>query len=132
MLLEGKMEKRRAVLVADVDEESRDSVARFLSSRNLTVYTASGGSEVIQKIQDLPIKVLVMDVELGGIKGNEVITILKKIDPQLRIIATSTSNSLELARKIRVEGVFFYALKPLDLEEIELAVKDALKTVRRK
>ncbi|MBC7189246.1 hypothetical protein H5U35_03400 [Candidatus Aerophobetes bacterium] len=49
----------------------------------------------------------------------------------MRIIVTSSDNSVELARKIRAEGVFFYALKPLDIEEIKLAVSDALKILKK-
>jgi len=123
---------QKTVLVADADKESRESLARFLSAENLTVYTASIGSEVIQKIQNTRIKVLIMDVELKGMKAYEIIPIVKKIDPELRIIVTSSDNSLDLARKIRAKGIFFYALKPLDLEEIKLAVYDALKNSQKK
>ncbi|MBE0478635.1 response regulator [Candidatus Aerophobetes bacterium] len=115
------------VLVADADKKTRSHLAKFLSRKNLTIETASTGSEVIQKVQNTQVKVLIMDLELGGIKGYEIIPILKKIDPTLPIIVTSGNSSLEVARRVRAEGVFFYALKPLDMEEIELAVNDALK-----
>jgi len=133
LLKRWEMQKvQKTVLVADADKESRESLARFLSAENLTVYTASIGSEVIQKIQNTRIKVLIMNVELKGMKAYEIIPIVKKIDPELRIIVTSSDNSLDLARKIRAEGIFFYALKPLDLEEIKLAVYDALKNSQKK
>jgi len=120
------------VLVADADEKSRVSVVKFLLKENLAVDTTSMASEVIQKIQNKKIDVLVMDVELRGMKGYEIIPILKRMDPELCIIVTSSDTSLDLARKIREEGIFFYAVKPLDLEEIKLAVNDALKRVIRR
>jgi len=126
------MGKRRTVLVADADEKSRVSVVKFLLKENLAVDTTSMASEVIQKIQNKKIDVLVMDVELRGMKGYEIIPILKRMDPELCIIVTSSDTSLDLARKIREEGIFFYAVKPLDLEEIKLAVNDALKRVIRR
>ena len=119
--------KRGRILIADADEVNRNLLADFLSSRDLTVDTVSMGSELIQKIQSIPVDVLIVDIELKGMKGYEVIPIIKRIDPRLRIIVTSSNSSLELARKVREEGVFFYALKPLDFEEILTAVRDALK-----
>lgn len=121
------MERKARILVADVDEKSRNSLAQFLLTENLIVDTTSVASEVIQKIQNAKIDVLVMDVELRGMKGYEIIPILKRMDPELNIIVTSRDVSLDVARKIREEGVFFYAVKPLDLKEIKLAINDALK-----
>lgn len=126
------MQTKGKVLIADEDEESREMLARYLLKENFSVDTTSVASEVIQKIQNTKVDVLVMDVELKGMKGYEIIPILKKIDPELCIIVTSGNLSLELARKIREEGIFFYAVKPLDLEEIKLAVNDALKKLTKK
>jgi len=126
------MEEAGVVLIADADDRARDSLAKFLSGKDLAVDTASTGSEVIQKVQNTQVRVLIMDVDLKGMKGYEIIPILKKIDPFLRIIVTSTDSSIGLARRVRAEGVFFYALKPLDFEEIKMAVNDALKTVRKR
>ena len=126
------METKGKVLIADQDRESRETLADFLLRENFSVDTTSVASEVIQKIQNVKIDVLIMDVELKGMKGYEIIPILKKIDPQLCIIVTSGNLSLELARKIWEQGIFFYAVKPLDLKEIRLAVNDALKKLAKK
>ena len=126
------METKGKVLIADQDRESRETLADFLLRENFSVDTTSVASEVIQKIQNAKIDVLIMDVELKGMKGYEIISILKKIDPQLCIIVTSGNLSLELARKIWEQGIFFYAVKPLDLKEIRLAVNDALKKLTKK
>lgn len=123
---------REVVLVADGDEQARDGLARFLQEENLTVEVASRGSEVIQKVQNTEVRVVIADVELRGMKGYEIIPILKKIDPRLQIIVTSSDSSIELARKVRAERVFFYTVKPLDFQEIKMAVKDALKLTGEK
>jgi DNA-binding NtrC family response regulator len=39
----------------------------------------------------------------------------------------SSDNSIDLARKVRQAGIFFYAMKPLNIEEMKVAVRDALK-----
>ena len=119
----------QTILIADIDNATRLSLSTCLKQEGYMVETARVASEVIQKVQNMNIDVLIMDVdvELSGMKGYEIIPILKKIDPKLPIIVTSSDSSVELAKKVRETEIFFYAIKPLDFEEIKLAVKDAFK-----
>lgn len=124
-------DRTQTILIADSDGATRLSLSMFLAKEGYRVQTAGIGSEVIQKVQNIGIDVLIMDVELSGMKGYEIVPILKKIDPKLPIIIMSNDTSLELAKKVRETEVFFYAIKPLDLEEIKLAIKDALKRSKK-
>ena len=117
----------QCILIVDTDEVSRTSLSSFLSKIGYQIEIAQSAGETIQKVQNMDIDVVIMDVELSGMKGYEIIPILKKIDAHLPIIMTSTDTSLELAKKVREAGIFFYEIKPLDFEEIRLAVKDACK-----
>lgn len=119
----------KTILIADIDDATRLSLSIFLVKDGYKVETAQFGSEVIQKVQNMSIGLLIMDVELSGMKGYEIVPILKKIDPKLPIIIMSSDSSLELAKKVRETEIFFYAIKPLDFEEIKLAVKDAFKKI---
>jgi len=64
---------------------------------------------------------------LSGMKAYEMIPLVKEINPRVPIIVMSADSSVELAQRIRHEGVFFYAMKPLDGDEIESAVESAFK-----
>ena len=119
----------KTILIADIDDATRLSLSIFLVKDGYKVETAQFGSEVIQKVQNMSIDLLIMDVELSGMKGYEIVPILKKIDPKLPIIIMSSDSSLELAKKVRETEIFFYAIKPLDFEEIKLAVRDAFKKI---
>lgn len=122
----------RSVLIANGDQATRESLSRILIREGYKVETASLASEVIQKIQNANIGVLVIDVDLSGMESHGIIPIIKKIDPAIPIVVMSNNSSLELARRVRKEGIFYYALKPLDQEEIKLAVRDAFRMRRRK
>lgn len=119
----------KTILIADIDDAARLALCTFLVKQGYEVETAQLGSEVIKKVQDMGIDVVIMDVELSGMKGYEIVPILKKIGPKLPIIMTSSDSSLELAKKVREAEVFFYAIKPLDFEEIKLAVQDAFRKI---
>ena len=119
------------ILIADIDDINRICLSVFLAKEGYRIETANLSSEVIKKVQNMYIDLVIIDVKLLRMKGYEIITILKKINPGLIIIAISSSNSLELAKKVRQKEVFFYAIKPLDHNEIKLVVRDAFKIINR-
>ena len=119
----------QTILIADIDDATRLSLSISLVREGYKVETAQFGSEVIQKVQNVGIDVVIMDVELSGMKGYEIIPILKKIDPKLPINMMSSDSSLELAKKVREKEIFFYAIKPLDFKEMKLAVQAAFKKI---
>lgn len=124
--------RRKTILIADGDEEVRRVLAEALAKVGYQVETAERASKVIHRIQTAKIDVLIMDVGIPDIGGCEVIPIIRNIDPSIPIIILASDSSLELAKEVRKEGVFYYALKPLDLEEINLAVQDACRRVNWK
>jgi|GEM_PF-614 len=126
------MEKgSKTILIADLDEKSSSALAKLASESGYSVITCKVASEVIEKIQNARVDVLVMNVELEGVKGYEIVPTIKKIAPKLPIIMMSDDPSLEIAKKVHQAGVFYYAIKPLDLQEMKLAIRDAFKELEK-
>ena len=120
----------KTVLIADTNEEEREYLSIALASEGYKVETAKASSEMIKKLHNKSdVGVIVMDVNMPGVRAYEVIPIVKKINRRIPIIVMSSDNSIDLARKVRQAGIFFYAMKPLNIEEMKLAVKDAFKKV---
>lgn len=120
------------ILVADRDEEVKKFLITLFAKDGYRVRGVKFASEVIQKVQNGDINVLMMDIEISGMRGYEIIPIIKRIDHELPIITMSADTSVEMAKRVREEEVFFYAMKPLDPQEIKLVVKCALKRMKRK
>jgi len=120
----------KTVLIADTNEEDQEYLSIALAGEGYKIETARASSEMIQKLQNnSDIGVIVMDVNMPGVRAYEVIPIVKKINRIIPIIVMSSDDSIDLARKVRQAGIFFYAMKPLNIEEMKLAVKDAFKKV---
>lgn len=117
------------VLIAGINEKLKLLLSTLCIKEGYWVTLASLAGEVIRTVQDTSIDIMIIDVELSGMKGYEVIPIVKRINPAVIVIVTSDDSSLELARKIRENDIFFYAVKPLDLDEMELALRDASKKI---
>ena len=122
----------KTVLIADTNEEDRESLSIALASEGYKVETAIASSEMIQKLHDnSDVGVIIMDVNMPGVRAYEVIPIVKKINRRIPVIVMSSDNSIDLARKVRQAGIFFYAMKPLNIEEMKLVVRDAFKKISR-
>jgi DNA-binding NtrC family response regulator len=88
-------------------------------------------SDMIRRIRKGNIRVILIDDEIEGVKACEVVTLLKKIGPKIQIIVISSEESIGLVKRLRGAGIFYQAMKPIDLEEIKSAVECAFEKVER-
>jgi len=120
------MEKRGVVLITDPDSVTRELFRSFLQKEGYNVMLTDRISECISHVQQKDIRALVLDVEAPEMKWYEAISIIKGINPSLPIIITSSQNTPELEAKIRRQKVFYYHVKSFGVEELKLAVRNAM------
>ena len=120
------MEKRGVVLITDPDSVTRELFRSFLQKEGYNVMLTDRISECISNIQQRDVRALVLDVEAPEMKWYESIPIIKGINPSLPIIITSSQNTPELEARIRRQKVFYYHVKSFGVEELELAVRNAM------
>ena len=116
-------EKR--VLIIDPDPKERKDLAQYLKSENYYIETGKNLSEAIKKISEGCFNCLVMDTDLPEMKGYEAVSILKNLDPKLKVIMTTKKNTKKLEAKVREQDIFFYFIKSFGKDEIKLAIKNA-------
>jgi len=68
----------KKILVADSDENFRGSLRTFLSSLSYEVIEAVSGAETIEMASTLRPDLIIMDVQLPGLKSDEVTRQLKR------------------------------------------------------
>lgn len=116
-------EKR--ILIIDPDPRERKELATHLESDSYAVDTGKNLSEAIKKISEGGYECLLLEVDLPEMKGYEAVSILKSLDPKLKIIMMTKKNSKRLEAKVREQDIFFYFIKSFGLEELKLAIKNA-------
>jgi DNA-binding response OmpR family regulator len=117
------LEKR--ILIIDPDGRQRKDLAAFLEKESYYVETGKGLPEALKKVSAGGFSCLVMDVNLPEMKGYEAVSIIKSIDPGIKIIMTTKKNSKSLEAKVRKQDIFFYFIKSFGKEELKLAIKNA-------
>jgi FixJ family two-component response regulator len=79
-------------------------------------------------------QVVLLGSEFDALTAAELIPLLKQRNRNLPIILVSADASLPLIRKVRSEGIFYHALKPVDREDKEVirrAVECAFEHLRQ-
>jgi len=118
-------EKERRILIIDPDRKERQDLTAFLRRENYYVESGKGLPEAIKKLSEGCFYCLIMDVDLPEMKGYEAVSILKNIDPDLKVIMTTRKNTKRLEAKVREQDIFFYFIKSFGKEELKMAISNA-------
>ncbi len=116
-------------LVFIVDDEP--SISKLLSywikekwRYNICVF--ANAEDMLARLSDRPDLVL-LDIMLPGIDGIEALKKLKQFDENIPAIMLSAQGSIEVAVESLKFGAFDYFPKPIDIQRLEPAIKNAIK-----
>ena len=115
-----------SILIIDDEEQIRTSLYSLLEDSGYEVTSASDGGEGLKLYHEKPTDLIITDLIMPGKEGIETIMELKRISPEVKIIAISgggrndPENYLHLAKQLGAQRTI---AKPFGGEEL-------LKTVR--
>jgi len=118
------------ILIADDDKFIRDYLGGALRRESYNIRVVESGSAATKMVLKKKFDVLILDIHMAGISGLETIPLIKKIRPDLPIIVITGNTSEEMERKVRTQGIFYYFIKPFEIEEMKQVIKSALKERR--
>jgi DNA-binding response OmpR family regulator len=118
---------RERILVCDDDASSRDTIVEALKTERLEVETADRAVDAIQRIMRTSYRALLLDLKLPGLGGLDAIAVVKRFDEALPIIVMTGHASYETEQAARAAGIFYYLVKPFNLEELVAAVRAAIR-----
>jgi len=118
-----------SILIVDDDTALLSVLQNSLRNENYHVTVSSNGLDAIDKCRANCYDLIVTDIMMPGATGLEVLTAAKKIHPETLVILITGFASLETAVRAIREGAYDYITKPFRLEEIRIAVKNALDNV---
>lgn len=114
-----------AVLLVDDERDFADLLAQRLSARGFTVTTAYDGEEALRLAQGADLDVAVLDVNLPGMDGLEVLARLKAARPQAEALMLTGQNDLPTAVAGMKLGAADYLVKPVPIERLVEAIARA-------
>jgi DNA-binding NtrC family response regulator len=118
------------LLLVDDEVGYLEVLSKRIRKRNLDVTTASTGQQAIQLLRHADFDVAVVDLKMADMDGIEVLTIFKKMAPELAVIILTGHGSEQAAREGIEKGAFDYLTKPCELESLLEIINKACDRVR--
>jgi len=119
--------ERERILVCDDDPRIRETIVEVLAREAFDVDTADRAVDAIQHIMRTSYRALILDLKLPGLGGLDAIAVVKRFDESLPIIVMTGHASYEVEQAARAAGIFYYLVKPFNLEELVAAVRAAVR-----
>ena len=123
--------KSKTILIAYQDDLWARSLSTYFHSTGYRVETAKLVSEMIRRIRNGKTHVVLLDDEIEGVRACDLVPLFKKINSKVQVIVISSEVSIGLVKRLRGAGIFYQAMKPVDLEEIKSAVECAFEKIER-
>ncbi len=120
-------EKIINVMVVDDHEVVREGLVRILEKQGgiRVVAVAKSGEEALTKVEKFTPDVVIVDIQLPGINGIEVIRRIKKSHPGIEAITLTVYDDEEFAMQAIKAGAIGYVIKDAAKEELVKAVQAA-------
>ncbi len=119
----------KTLLVIDDDRLFCDAVAQFFFQHKVTVLTAHSGSDGKKTCAKKRVDVVLLDQKLPDIQGTDLCAPILGCNDRIKIIFITAYPSFEHAVKAMRMGAYDYLSKPFELEELNLAVQKAFRTI---
>lgn len=116
----------RRLLIVDDEELIRSALAKFMRSRGFEVSTCDSGVRALELLASARHVLMLADVRMPGMTGLELVPAALDLDPDLAIMMLTAVNDAPTATEALGQGAMDYLIKPIELNDLAMAVERAL------
>lgn len=120
--------RKTRILVVDDEHLIRWSLEQNLKKQGYEVLTSGSGEDALRIAREEQPDLVLLDIQLPGISGLEVLEKLKEIDDEIVVIMVTAHGGLETAVTAMRLGAYDYINKPFNLDEMAIVIRKALET----
>ncbi|MEJ5368441.1 MAG: sigma-54 dependent transcriptional regulator [Bryobacteraceae bacterium] len=114
------------ILVVDDDESLRQVMSMQLEEMGYAALTAASGEEALRLLANEPVSLVITDYRMPGMSGLELLARIRADFPLLPVIMITAFGSIGNAVEAIKAGAFDYISKPIDFDQLGIAVRRAL------
>jgi two-component system response regulator AtoC len=128
---EGDIEMSCAVLIVEDEEVLARNMATYLARQGFEVETAGSAEQALVGLAEFRPDVVVLDVNLPGMDGMQLLARLRERDPSTAVIMVTGHGHVEMAVEAMKAGVLDFLTKPVPLAKLRLLLERAAGAARR-
>jgi two-component system response regulator AtoC len=112
------------ILIADDEQATVDVLSDLLSGEGYQVVGVGSGTAVLEQLQgEHGFGLLLMDLQMPGLNGLELIERLRKDNIDIPVILITAHGTSSIAIRAMQIGAYDYLNKPFDIDEVLVVVK---------
>jgi two-component system, NtrC family, response regulator AtoC len=111
-----------AVLIVEDERVLAEAVSDYLTRHGFETAVAGSGEAALDMIHRSEPDLVVLDYQLPGMDGLEVLREIRQRAPQAAVIMLTAHGNVKTAVEAMRAGAFDYLTKPIDLEELALVL----------
>lgn len=124
--------KRPKVLIVEDASALAETYVAYLSGEPVDLVVSGSGEEALQTMQSVIPDVVILDVNLPGKNGIEVLGEIRRQGMPAEVIVMTAQGSVNLAVKAMRDGAFDFLLKPFSADRLRVTLRNALEQRRLK
>jgi CheY-like chemotaxis protein len=117
---------RPRVLVVDYEESARKVFKEYLNLQGFQVEIAEAGEEALAKIYNYHPQIVLLDVMMPRLTGDELVKMITDWKPQIQVIMVSANASPDLKEECLRNGAFACIPKPVEFNLLSETITQAL------
>ncbi len=120
--------KPRRILVVDDETGIRQSLSGVLEDEGYAVESVATGEECLERLPEGAFELVLLDIWLPGMDGLDVLSRIQEMPlfEQPVVVVISGHGNIETAVKATKLGAFDFLEKPLSIEKVAVAAKNAI------
>jgi len=120
------MEAMKIMLVDD-EERFLSTTQKLLTKKGIDVVTAASGAEALETLNHKYIHVVILDVKMPGMDGNETLKKIKRQFPLVEVIMLTGHATVESAIDGLKSGATDYLMKPTEIDDLIAKAREAFR-----
>ncbi len=113
------------ILVADDERAIREGCHRVLTNHGYQVLIAENGQVALETLSRNVVDILLLDLKMPVMGGEEVLEIVRKEHPQIPVIIITGHGTVDTAVECMKKGAYDFVTKPFQLDPFLLIVSRA-------
>jgi len=120
------MEAMKIMLVDD-EERFLSTTQKLLTKKGIDVVTAASGAEALETLNHKYIHVVILDVKMPGMDGNDTLKEIKRQFPLVEVIMLTGHATVESAIDGLKSGATDYLMKPTEIDDLIAKAREAFR-----
>ena len=119
------------ILAVDDEPIVRSSITTYLKKNGFDVDEAEDGESALARIHEFDPQIVLLDVLMPGITGNELLGTIKEWKPTIEVIMVTAVAREELKAECLSLGAFAVLIKPVPPDILRTTILKALEKIRQ-